>query len=63
MANGGRFRNMKGRNPLGVPFIVIGYVFVMVGLAFESFRMWVYFGIPLMIVGVILGFLGKRNTG
>jgi hypothetical protein len=54
---------MKGRNPLRVPFIAIGYVFVMVGLAFESFRMWVYFGIPLLIVGVILGFLDKRNTG
>jgi hypothetical protein len=48
MANVARSRSMRGRNPQAIPLIVIIYVFVMSGVAFETFRVWFYMGAPLI---------------
>jgi hypothetical protein len=58
MANGERFRNVRGRNPQANPFIIIGIMWTMIGIAFGAWRTWAYFGITFFIVG-----MNKRNAG
>ena len=63
MANDERFRRMRGRNQQAITFIVLGITFTTFGSANESLRAWFYMGVPLLIAGVILSLLNKRNAG
>jgi hypothetical protein len=61
MAISERFRSVRGRNPKANPLIIIGFVWVMFGITFESFRSWLYIGIPLLVAGIIRNSMKNRN--
>jgi hypothetical protein len=63
MANGERFRNVRGREQQATTLIVVGIILTAFGGAGESLRTWFYMGVPILIAGVILSLLLKRNKG
>jgi hypothetical protein len=63
MAYGERFRNVRGREQQATTLIVVGIVLTAFGGGVESLRTWFYMGVPILIAGVILSLLNKRNTG
>ena len=55
MADDERSRDVRGRKPQANPFLIIGFMWTMMGIAFWFGRTWGNFGITFLIIGV--GFL------